>query len=282
VNLLMLASVSLTACKQRTCWGIAGATIFYLGAVIWGIALATSAAKNDPLSGIVDVNKARIETVRTYIATKNFSFYEKEPWSELPYPSASRLASLLNDPTIRKILPPSVRPALPFDIDSAASSGFVADLGTGAAGHPPMGLTAVSTASRSNATSQAHLFSEPFTTDHSVVSFYFSGTGDDSSTQFSLYDRWGHQIAPQASPAPPGTHWKRINFHAPPGKYELSVTYEGNGWLSVSQPFTDTSLSRMADSVTQFGAIFLALSVASALCAISLAVVAHASAAPQA
>ncbi len=44
--------------------------------------------------------------VRGYLATKDLSFLTKKPQLDIPYPSAERLRTLLDDPAIRSILPP--------------------------------------------------------------------------------------------------------------------------------------------------------------------------------
>ena len=269
INLLMLASVALRACRARTCWGIAAATIFYLGAVIWGYLGAIAHARQDPLAAMSAVNAARIDSVRTFVATKDFAFYGKEPWSELPYPSATRLASLLQDSTVRAILPSSVRPGLPLQLDPAASAGFGDYAAPGLAGPAPLGLDAVATGPASTRTSEAHFVSIPFTTDHAIVSVYVAGTGDESSVQLALYDHANHPIAPQDNVVPPGNRWRRVNFHTAPGTYQLSVRYQGDGWFAVSQPTTDTTLSRLAERISHQAPAFLIAAALTLLAALA-------------
>ncbi len=268
VNLLMLAAVSLQACRPRTCWGIAAAAVLYLLAVVWGYHGAVIAAEKDPLPVLQEVNRNRIKTVRDFVTTGNFSFYGKDPWNELPYPSAQRLGSLLKDPTIRSILPSSVRPALPLAIDQAASKGFSEYQGAPGSVPVPMDLTAVTAG---GATAEpAELFSQPFTTDHGIVSVFVSGTVTASLLKVSLYDHGGQPIEPLDSAAPVAGRWKRVNFHAPAGTYQLAVQREGPGTFAITQPFTDTALSRFAEKTTHQGGPLLWLAGIAALAALLL------------
>jgi hypothetical protein len=63
------------------------------------------------------------ENVRAYVATGDRKYLT----GDLPYPDANRLATLLDDPTIRKILPAIVRPALPITVRHETGAVFVAN-----------------------------------------------------------------------------------------------------------------------------------------------------------
>jgi hypothetical protein len=63
------------------------------------------------------------ENVRGYVATHDRKYLA----GDLPYPDANRLASLLDDPTIRRILPAIVRPALPLAIPGDSGNPFIAN-----------------------------------------------------------------------------------------------------------------------------------------------------------
>jgi hypothetical protein len=61
------------------------------------------------------------ENLRAYVATRDRKYLE----GDRPYPDANRLANILDDPTIRKILPAVVRPALPVEIRQEAGDPFI-------------------------------------------------------------------------------------------------------------------------------------------------------------
>jgi hypothetical protein len=61
------------------------------------------------------------ETVRAYVATGDRKYLEDNPPPRIPYPKVARLAMLLDDPTIRSILPAVVR--APLRIEKGADTG---------------------------------------------------------------------------------------------------------------------------------------------------------------
>jgi hypothetical protein len=63
------------------------------------------------------------ENVRGYVATRDRKYLT----GDLPYPHANRLAELLDDPTIREILPTIVRPPLSIKIRHETGGAFVAN-----------------------------------------------------------------------------------------------------------------------------------------------------------
>jgi hypothetical protein len=67
------------------------------------------------------------ETVRDYVATGDRKHLEGDPPPVIPYPKAWRLAMLLDDPTIRRILPAVVRDPLRVDKASDIGNAFVLD-----------------------------------------------------------------------------------------------------------------------------------------------------------
>lgn len=71
------------------------------------------------------------ENVRAYVATGDKKFVEGNPPPRIPFPYASRLARLLNDPSIRKILPAAVRLPLSVEAKVSGPGAFVPN------GYPP-------------------------------------------------------------------------------------------------------------------------------------------------
>jgi uncharacterized membrane protein len=65
------------------------------------------------------------ETVRAYVATGDRKYLEGNPPPKIPYPHASRLAMLLDDPTIRSILPAAVRAPLRVEKAKDTENAFV-------------------------------------------------------------------------------------------------------------------------------------------------------------
>jgi len=67
------------------------------------------------------------QTVRAYVATGDRKYLEGNPPMTIPYPRRGRLAMLLDDPTIRSILPAVVRAPLRIDKPSDSEDAFVLD-----------------------------------------------------------------------------------------------------------------------------------------------------------
>jgi hypothetical protein len=76
------------------------------------------------------------QNVRAYVATGDRKYVEGDPPPRIPYPDPSRLATLLDDPTIREILPVAVRPALRVDAEVNQGGAFIPG------GYPPQVINA--------------------------------------------------------------------------------------------------------------------------------------------
>lgn len=122
ILLLMKEIPQSTAARQTgvvfaTCW------ITALGAgsvLISQRELASRAVRTQSLSAIE-------ETVRVYVATGDRTHLEANPPTAIPYPRPQRLAMLLDDPTIRGILPAVVRAPLRVDKAIDIGNAFVLD-----------------------------------------------------------------------------------------------------------------------------------------------------------
>jgi hypothetical protein len=92
----------------------------WLAAVVWG---ATQLSLQKVMSeSRKEALRPLEENVRAYVATRDFEHL----LAGSPYPDAGRMAAYLDDPTIRKILPAIVRPALPIEIRQETGHAFVA------------------------------------------------------------------------------------------------------------------------------------------------------------
>jgi hypothetical protein len=110
------------------------------------------------------------ENVRGYVATRD----QKYLTGDLPYPHANQLAEWLDDPTIRKILPAVVRPALPLEIRYDAGSAFIAKGYPAAIANPPYEKTWGSY-SESGTEARGSMESESFRSDLPYLQFEVAG-----------------------------------------------------------------------------------------------------------
>lgn len=69
--------------------------------------------------------RLEVQNVRGYVATGDRKYMDGDPARPIPYPDPSRLAKLLDDPTIREILPAAVRPALRVEAELNEGGAFL-------------------------------------------------------------------------------------------------------------------------------------------------------------
>jgi hypothetical protein len=114
--------------------------------------------------------------VRQEVLRPGTGFGGGEPYVDFPYPNAERLAGLLREPALRRILPPSLRPSLPLVPDPAATHGFATV--THPASVPPQAAEVWGRASTA-ATEPAVLVSREMRTRTGRVILYVKGTGGE-------------------------------------------------------------------------------------------------------
>lgn len=69
--------------------------------------------------------RLEVQNVRGFVATGDRKYLEGDPPPPIPYPDPSRLAKLLDDPSIREILPAAVRPALHVEAEVNPEGAFI-------------------------------------------------------------------------------------------------------------------------------------------------------------
>ena len=269
VNAALAIVVARKACTERVRWSVAAFCLAYCAAAIWGYSQVAAEARVDPLQNLTNYNRSRIESVRSFLERPDATFYLKEPWSELPYPSAQRLGQLLSDPVIREILPSSVAPALPLVADRAATNATVPYRDELSAGGPPRKLRAIALGLAPPG-GESRLLSRPFEVRHSTVSLYISGTLDSTRDTVTLTSERGEEVRPTELPPASRTSWRRINFSVTPGTYRISAAHFGAGWLALTQPFCEARLSRWADKITYAAPFFDDLSALAAIAGVGI------------
>ncbi|HQS50111.1 hypothetical protein V5G24_02470 [Xanthobacter sp. VTT E-85241] len=98
---------------------------------VWLVAVALGighmAMKATPVNVVTrgEQGKVQAENVRQYLATGDMAHLKDKPFLQVPYPNAERLASILNMPEIRGILPPELvdDPAARAAMQARLSSG---------------------------------------------------------------------------------------------------------------------------------------------------------------
>ena len=85
---------------------------------------------------------------RLMVAHDHEKFLALAPLAQLPYPSPVRLLTLLQDPYLQQILPPSVRPSLRVEPRASTDGAFVLQQSPGGVPHDPLGRAWLSLSDR--------------------------------------------------------------------------------------------------------------------------------------
>ncbi len=263
-SLLALAYLAATAPTARARRGWIAMVAIFAGTSLWGLSREAATTQKNTLNSMPGINAARIACVRDYLASHTPEFFKKAPWDELPYPSAERLAGLLDSPALKNVLPESVRSPLPMTADDGQTRGF-----SPSNEKLPAGLTAPGMAGwMSAAGTEARFVSVPFQVDHSRLSVLVAGDGAGKTT-LQLIEGAGRAIEPlgRLEPLP---RWKRLNFNVVPGTYRLEASHTGTGWFAFTAPKSNTRLSVLALKIVQLGPWLLGASAALGVAALVL------------
>ncbi len=248
INVLSLAYLAATALSRRGRIGGIGLAAVFTGIALGGLSREADKTFQETLRILPDINDARISKVRGYVESHDPSFFNAAPWTELPYPSATRLASLLDNPALRAALPASVRPPLSLAADPGGTQHFAVDSIVGdAPGPAPSELPTWLGSPDTN----ARFLSLPFELRHSRLTLFVSCDGS-SNNQLHLVDDQRRSHAP-LGPLADGPRWKRVNFSVAPGVYQLEASHDGPGWLAFTAPTTTTPLSNLALKAMRLG-----------------------------
>jgi hypothetical protein len=80
----------------------------WLFAVMLGAGQKAADRAADGIAARTRTGQIQTENVKSFIATGDFAHLSGKPFLHIPYPSAERLRDMLNDPTLRAILPPAL------------------------------------------------------------------------------------------------------------------------------------------------------------------------------
>ena len=254
INTVLLAVLAGAGKTPRSRRVLAGLAVLSVSVSLWGVARETRKVTHDDLEPMRGMNEARLSSVREFVKEPGPAFYRREPWTELPYPSAERLGSLLSNPTIRSFLPASVLTPPALRADPGASTGFDSSHPPPQAGSTPEDLPVLACGP-----GEWDLLSEPFAVARPVASLYVAGSGSDPETSVSLVDREGHRHPSLGPIAPLSPTWRRVNVVVPPGVYRLAAHYRGQGWMGVTAVKSRTRLSHLAETLSHGGALALGL-----------------------
>jgi len=218
--------------RGRSAGGGAAWTALALGwasLFVAGLWLDSRQSYAEFLDRMPGIQEAQRRHVRAFLATGDLAALKAVPDWELPYPSADTLATALEHPGIRALLPVDIRPPLTLTPE-ADSSGFA----RGTPDRLPAGVEGEVWIAREG---PARLVSEPLNTgDLPFLHLEFCGSGDLDSSAISLESPQGSEAGPAL---PVGEdHWRSADIPVPAGlPVRLVVEIPaGKHWFAFTPP----------------------------------------------
>ncbi|MBE7213002.1 MAG: hypothetical protein INR65_18465 [Gluconacetobacter diazotrophicus] len=174
-----------------------------------------------------------------YVATHDFTrFLVGKPIHSLPYPNPTLLASFLDDPTLRPILPPDIRsPLQPDTVAGETAPTFVVD-GLPPAVHPPPETACLGSYAAAGNPAQG-TWRARYTAAAGLpyVSLAFAGDIGDEGLSFALKDANGPRQITWHPVHPPGERWHTDLLALPAKRFELEATDGSNArWFAFTAP----------------------------------------------
>jgi hypothetical protein len=171
------------------------------------------------------------ENVRAYVATHDL----KHLAGDRPYPAADRLASLLDNPGIRRILPAIIRPALPIVVRQETGGAFVPNGYPSALSTPPY-ESAWGSYSHSERGARGSMETETFLSAFPYLQFEIAGALR-SETSLSLRDDATGKEVRVNSPARLNENWRPAVVPMPGGKvYIVANDDSATRWFAFREP----------------------------------------------
>lgn len=247
---------------RRLLYVLAGA---WCAALITGVWFRAHVAFKAELPSIRHWSQTAEMNVQTYLRTGRF--VDSDPLS-LPYPKADRLASMLDLPSIRAILPASVRLPLAVEDAAAPNSSFVS--GAVSPATPPLAHRKTwGSFTAGGRAAQGTWRSLPLpATRGGFWRFEIAGDLGQPGLSLQLVSASTGAVIAGIKPAKfPGDAWYTVNIRAP---RETSVLVARDaspaGWFAFSEPVEMATGSWIAAKLAQSASWFLA-----AGCALGLA-----------
>jgi hypothetical protein len=231
-----------TAVILATCW----ITALAAGAILISQQeLGSRTARTQSLSAIE-------ETIRAYVATGDRTSLESKPPTAIPYPRPQRLAMLLDDPTIRGILPAVVRSPLRVDKASDIENAFVMDGYAPSVRNPPYerGWGSYST---QGLTARGSMQSQGITTPFRYLQFEISGYMRKGLALVLQGEETGKKA--RVIPTDREDEFWRLAYVAVPDKNIRILAEDDNAeeWFGFREPRELARFSYYADILTRRG-----------------------------
>ena len=246
--LLLMKEIPLASAARQT--GVVFATCWIIAVAAGSILisqheLGSRAIRTQNLSAIEN-------TVRAYVATGNRTHLEANPPTAIPYPRPQRLAMLLDDPTIRSILPAVVRTPLPVEKIGDTGNAFVPD-GYAPPVHNPPSERGWGSFSAQGVAARGSFQSQRITTPFRYVKFEIAGYMRQGLSLVLESEGTGKRA--RVIPSNREDQYWRLAYVAMPGKDIRILAQDDNAeeWFGFREPRELARFSYYADILTRRG-----------------------------
>ncbi|HEX6833968.1 MAG TPA: hypothetical protein VF132_10590 [Rudaea sp.] len=234
VGLLLNAYLAAAACarlgrrRANKVLAFAGLFALYFGGLLWQSILGIKA-----LHERAALTEHQIEHVRRFVASGDMGELANQPYLHVPYPIPERLAMMLNDPSIRSMLPASVR----APIAMPKNAGFEPDGFFPITSGEHQGNVFGSYTKLGNA-NQARIESEPVTSRFPYVALDICGYLGQPDIALSLQPTRPSGSAREIRPAePPRESWKHVVIATPESPYRVVADdHRPDLWFAFTEP----------------------------------------------
>jgi len=173
----------------------------------------------------------QIDNVRHFLKTGDLAELRRQPLFHIPYPDPNVLAPMLENPAVRDILPPSVRP--PISLQSNAS--FVAN------GYfpttPGTDWPVLGSYSPINGNQVVGQFRETLKTRFPYLNFDIAGYPNHPSMKLSLVSTDPPREEAALLPRDPRESWFRVALPTPAAEFALEADdSDPTSWFAFSEP----------------------------------------------
>ena len=225
--------------------------------VVSGILYRSFWSERRHLADLRRVHPIQISNIRDFIATGDVGALSDQPMLHIPYPDAGRLAEFLSDPTIRSILPVSIRAPIQLVADKFSTHGFIPN-GIPPETHakpidPPQGSY-----TDLGARQKGYFRSQPINPDLPMLSMTIAGTFPLDQEHLTLIGTESADIIGPLISKIPGVRFMTLNSFRPDGPFVVSVTDQNpDTWIAISNPAEMGFSSWLAKKLVKLGFVIL-------------------------
>lgn len=220
---------------------------------VGGVGYRSYWGERQHLKDLKRIQSIQISLIRDFIVNGDPSVLKDKPFLHIPFPDADRLAGLLSDPTIRSILPVSIRPTVQVAADDFSTHGFVAN-GVPAQTHAKPLEASWGSYTDKGAAQQGYFRSQPIESDLPMLSMTIAGTFSLEQENMTLIGLNSTEIVQPMISTVPGVRFMTLNTFRPDGAFALSVADPSSEtWIAISNPAGLGFLSWLAKRASKLG-----------------------------